>query len=721
MRSFVLRNRRPVDRRRCSDGGFSLVELIVAMSILMLVLALILTIVGVLSVTTYQSLNVSQQTNSAQVSVANFQQYLDGVAPPMVAATVSFPTSGTGTPPLTTSTPCWGLSNPASGATAQSLSQPSRDSITVAHDFDMVWCGYAPQTSTASVYEATVNPTSCTGGTYGNCTLTVTNYGASCQPGIGVPGSGPTSTGCSTGNTVLSIPHVWCDTYCQGSKNSVTNQGGNTVNVACIDVPGNTSTTCANATPPLLSYFSAGNGRYNSTVNSVTLTTSTPSIATVSGTTSGFPGIVAGMTVVGANIPSGTTVVSVAAGTNATNLTMSNSYSGAANTTESLSFVGTNFQNSLNHLVSNESFATGCTNTGVALDLGQQSGATTSCMDPISYLTGIQSVTLNLTILSNSGTPGGSNAKTGNAANSSATFDNQVLLTNQVQANNSCGAATFEYPPNLTSFFPLDDAQNPMADLGQSSNGTSQTDIQMQYNTNTNSSPTLANGVLANPSPVTPGPLACNSLTAGAAQFNGSSEYAVDDYWSTATLWGTTGLTVEAEIMVPTETTAATRQRIISDGYATGTSSSNGGGIELALKPANSCGTSGNQPNGIVFSYDGGSWYTCLAAGLTAGTYFVVATVNYSATPPVNVYINGSDANEVPNGLQWAVTEPTNTAGCPLVIGATANSTGVTSSNTCAANGVPALFFNGKIADVATYSTALSPTQILTQYNELSQ
>ena len=748
MRWLAERARAARQARRQGDGGFTLVELLAAMGIFGIVLTLVVSVIAVLSASTYRSLNVSQQTNTAQVSVARAEQFLTGVVPPMVAATSSFPSSTATTAALSGTTPCWGTTQPASSTQTtstiptdgQTLTAPSRTSITVAHDYDMVWCGYAPNSSIPNVYEGSLSGCS---GTYGNCTFTITAYGSSCVPGVASPAANGSSSGCSAGAAAVTIPHVWCDAYCQGSSGVTTNPAGAGVHVACIDVAGNTSATCTNNTPPLFSYFASGNGRYTTTVNHATLTLGSN---TVTFSSSGSPGLTAGMAITGAGIPSSATVVSVSGSAGSYSLTMTEPGNGGATAggPSNLTFAGTNYQNSLNFTAANET-SSGCTSAGKQLFLDLVQNTSGSCADPATFLPGIQDVTLNLTILSNNGTPGGSNS-TGPASTSSATIDNQILLANQLQANSSCGSTTFEYPPDLTSFFPLDSTQNPLTDLGQTSNGTSQTDVQMQYTTS-GSPLTLSTGTAANPTLSASGPLACNATSTPGTAFNGSNQYAIDDYWDTPTpatacsqsipcLWGTssaTGLTVEAEIQVPAGTAASTRERIISDGDANGTTAATAQGIELALKPAASgtpsCGetggnTNGFQPGGIVFSADGGSWYQCLPTGLAAGTwYFVAATLTWSgSTATATVYINGSAGTQVVGtvpltGLSSYI--PSNGAGCPLLIGTAANSTGLTAG--CPANGVPANFFDGDIADVATYSTPLTAVQIQTQYNELSQ
>jgi prepilin-type N-terminal cleavage/methylation domain-containing protein len=758
--------RRARAARRRGDAGFTLVELIAAMSIFGIILTLVVGIIAYLSATTYRSINVSQQTNTAQVGVARAEQFLTGVVPPMVAATSSFPSSTATSPSLSSTTPCWGTSQPASTtipststtipSTGQSLTSPSRTSISLAHDYDLVWCGYAPNSSTASVYEGSLSGCS---GTYGNCTFTVNSFGsAGCVPGVGSPSANGSNSGCTSASTVLSIAHVWCDAYCQGTSGATKNAAGTSVPVACIDVAGNTSSTCANDTPPLFSYFASGNGRYTTTINDAAVV-SGQTTATFS--SSGTPGISAGMSITGAGIAAGTTVSSVTltSGDSYT-LTMSAAATATpAGGTESLTVTGTNYQNSLNYSVANET--TTCpSGTQLFLDLAQSSSSPSTCADPTSFLPGIQNVTLNLTILSNNGKPGGGTsagqASTGSAATAGATIDNQILLANQLQANQSCGSTTFEYPPDLTSLFPLDSTSNPQTDLGQTSNGTSQTDVQMQYTTNTNAAPTNANGAVANPTLTSTGPVPCNASSTPGTAFNGTDQYLIDDYWDTPTpttacaqavpcLWGTsssTGMTVEAAIEVPAGTSASTRERIVSIGDASGSTAATAQGIELALKPASAaaglasggtvnCGEnggnlSGYQPGGIVASIDGGSWFACLPTGLAANTwYLVAATFTWTAsTASAVVYISGSgsvgatdEGTDPLAGLSSYL--PSNAAGCPLVIGAAANSTGLTTG--CTTGGVPANFFDGDIADVATFSTALTSTQILTQYNELLQ
>jgi hypothetical protein len=121
----------------------------------------------------------------------------------------------------------------------------------VAHDFDMVFCAARPGSATPRVYE--INLTGCSG-TYGNCTLQVTDYGTSCAPGVGSP-----SVNC-TGTIAASVHHVWCDAYCQGTTGAGSNPQSTSVAMACWNVSG----VCPGHTPPLFEYFSS-TGQYSST------------------------------------------------------------------------------------------------------------------------------------------------------------------------------------------------------------------------------------------------------------------------------------------------------------------------------------------------------------------------------------------------------------------------------------------------------------------------
>jgi type II secretory pathway pseudopilin PulG len=234
----------------------TLIETMISSLVFALVVSMVLVTVSTLESTTTQAVETSQETEFAQSAASFLEEYLSGAVPPMVAAVAAGNTSGESNPALRPGSPCWGASQPASGSNAQSVSEPSRIAVTVAHDYGLVFCADKPGTAIPHVYA--ISLTSCSSATYGDCSLQIEDYGTSCVPGTGTP----SGSGCSSpGSVVASIPNVWCDSYCQGKTGSGVNPAGTTVARACWDVPGNTVTGCSGHTPPLFEYFSS-TGQY---------------------------------------------------------------------------------------------------------------------------------------------------------------------------------------------------------------------------------------------------------------------------------------------------------------------------------------------------------------------------------------------------------------------------------------------------------------------------
>ena len=241
-----------------SESGMTLIEALISSVIFVIVLSMVLIMITTLDSTTTEQIATSQEAEQAQTAASFLEQYLGNTVPPMVAATSATP------PALSSASPCWGGSQPSSGtslaaANSQMLPSPSRVAITVAHDFDLVFCAYKPESSTPHVYEAHLM--NCTSSVYGNCTLKVADYGTSCTPGTG----SPNGAGCANPpSAVESVPHVWCDAYCQGTTGAGSNPQHTSVPRACWDVPANTVAGCAGHTPPLFEYF-GDSGQYGST------------------------------------------------------------------------------------------------------------------------------------------------------------------------------------------------------------------------------------------------------------------------------------------------------------------------------------------------------------------------------------------------------------------------------------------------------------------------
>ena len=248
---------------RRPETGMTLIEMMVSSLIFALVVSMVLVMVSTLDTTTTQSIQTSQEAEQAQSAASFLEQYLGNTVSPLVAAIGAGNPSSEASAALSASAPCWGASQPSSGTSvaatnSQAVTSPSRLAITVAHDFDMVFCADRPGSAIPQVYEA--NLTHCTSATYGNCTLQVVDYGTSCAPGTGSPATTGVSCTYSTGEIAASVPHVWCDAYCQGNTGEGSNPQGTKIPMACWTGTG----VCSGHTPPLFEYFSK-TGQYSST------------------------------------------------------------------------------------------------------------------------------------------------------------------------------------------------------------------------------------------------------------------------------------------------------------------------------------------------------------------------------------------------------------------------------------------------------------------------
>ena len=241
------------------ETGMTLIEMMISSLIFAAVVSMVLVMVSTLDTTTTQSIQSSQEAEQAQTAASVLEQYLGNTVSPLVAAIGAGNPSSEASAALSTTAPCWGASQPTSGTSlaspsTQTVTSPSRLAVTVAHDYDMVFCAARPGSAIPHVYEINLNPTSCTSATYGNCTLQIVDYGTSCAPGAGSPAAK------CTGTIAASVQHVWCDAYCQGKTGTGSNPQGTSVAMACWTVSG----ICSGHTPPLFEYFSS-KGQYSST------------------------------------------------------------------------------------------------------------------------------------------------------------------------------------------------------------------------------------------------------------------------------------------------------------------------------------------------------------------------------------------------------------------------------------------------------------------------
>jgi prepilin-type N-terminal cleavage/methylation domain-containing protein len=241
------------DRDRRHDDGYTLVELMVAVSLLAIIFTMVAITFGFLFQQSTTETNATKSGSAAETSLWTVRVPLRYAVTPYVAAI------NTDTVPTTTS-PCWGAASPAfypampalpayapysavalkaaGGAAYNSLVSPEDNAILVAHDFDMVFCAQPAFHSSASppnVYRLWVNPATCsnhtaTGG--GSCALQLDNYG----PTKAVTGCAwqlnalnqPTTSNCSGLTPVTTtkvVTGVWCNLSCQ--EDVVGNLGSN--------------------------------------------------------------------------------------------------------------------------------------------------------------------------------------------------------------------------------------------------------------------------------------------------------------------------------------------------------------------------------------------------------------------------------------------------------------------------------------------------------------
>ena len=217
------------------ESGSSLPELMIAMVVIGIAMAMALMIVTTVTKVTASDLSSGHTASRAEVAVSGIEPWLRGASTPSMAAQAAATS-------VTASSPCWGTTAAVGGTSwADTSSTASRNpqgvSVIAAQDFFAEYCAYGPAHVRPHVFEATIDPTSCrTSNGFGYCSLVVQDLGLD---------------GTSTPSTVFSLPNVWCDQYCQGSVAGVAPQSNACVNITSTPLP-----SCSGATPPIFQYFS---------------------------------------------------------------------------------------------------------------------------------------------------------------------------------------------------------------------------------------------------------------------------------------------------------------------------------------------------------------------------------------------------------------------------------------------------------------------------------
>ena len=219
------------------DSGFTLVELMVSMVLFGIMMTMVVITLGfVLQQSTYQS-KQTQSAENSETSLWTLRVPLRYAETPYVASLANPAAGG-----VTSTSPCWGSSSPsfdpampamgtpinssakaAGGADYGVIGSPMDDAILVAHDYDVVFCAQAKNTSATSpahTYRLWVNPTTCTDHTAtggGGCTLELDDYGTNPYNTCGWSSTSLPST-CSPSPTYTSTSvatDVWCNLSCQ--------------------------------------------------------------------------------------------------------------------------------------------------------------------------------------------------------------------------------------------------------------------------------------------------------------------------------------------------------------------------------------------------------------------------------------------------------------------------------------------------------------------------
>ncbi|WP_282436742.1 PulJ/GspJ family protein [Aciditerrimonas ferrireducens] len=286
------------------QGGWSLVELLVALAVFMVVLAMTATIVTVVSQQSSADLTAARTSETSTVALSGLTAVLEGAVTPEAAWVAEG--NPTGQDPPADAGICWddpqnpsrtlpssaGVQLPDPGPQPPSpllgpdpmgtvpapspyqgdLVDPNGLAVIYAHDTAVELCTYPPNQTTPVVEELWLDPASCTSraasdATYdpsvvGDCTLDVVRFD---------PYVGPTASSTNdyapadpleapNATVVDQVTHVWCDQACQAGTSCwsyLDPSTGQPVDAPPV-CPDLSPATEARFTPPLFTYLGAG-------------------------------------------------------------------------------------------------------------------------------------------------------------------------------------------------------------------------------------------------------------------------------------------------------------------------------------------------------------------------------------------------------------------------------------------------------------------------------
>lgn len=270
-------------RLRRTERGASLVELLMAVVIIGVVLAMTFVIVVSVDTDAGSQLAQGRATETAQVSLDGLTQFLAGAVSPIQAYAAhgnpagAEPTSGycwntvdpgpdspsSPASPLIGTDPAGTSPAPAEYPAGTTLVDPSALSIIYAHDYDVELCAYPPNETTPEVYELYMNEATCVP-TTDLCDVDVVRFGTASDPYNAAQDYQPAQPAAAPNATVVGVVHhVWCDQACQAGTSCwsyLPPVAGRpqTVPPSCsgVSVAGE-----AQFTPPLFTYLGGASGQ----------------------------------------------------------------------------------------------------------------------------------------------------------------------------------------------------------------------------------------------------------------------------------------------------------------------------------------------------------------------------------------------------------------------------------------------------------------------------
>lgn len=200
------------------DAGFSLIEYLVALTILSLLSTMVMISLSTMETVSGNSYERGNATYAAILAADTLTSAVQSAVSPSTVAQVAGSDSGIcGTTPCsgslpyaTSSGPCWGTASTLDANLPPNLASPAETWILSASNYSIEFCGYpnGPRKAAPQVILIQPNTNACNHSDPNVPTCPLVEY----DLGSGYPLSTPSSS-----NAVATVNRVWCDSYCQGT------------------------------------------------------------------------------------------------------------------------------------------------------------------------------------------------------------------------------------------------------------------------------------------------------------------------------------------------------------------------------------------------------------------------------------------------------------------------------------------------------------------------